>query len=50
MDRSLADLEANVGEYHLFEIDGNPVGCFSLTVFLRGQRRRAGRGVRQRRA
>ena len=33
MDRSLADLEANVGEYHLFEIDGNPVGCFSLTVF-----------------
>ncbi len=33
MDRSLADLEASVGEYHLFEIDGNPVGCFSLTVF-----------------
>ena len=33
MDRSLADLETNVGEYHLFEIDGNPVGCFSLTVF-----------------
>ena len=33
MDRSLADIEANVGEYHLFEIDGNPVGCFSLTVF-----------------
>ncbi|HJO09045.1 MAG TPA: amino-acid N-acetyltransferase [Verrucomicrobiota bacterium] len=33
MDRSLTDLEASVGEYHLFEIDGNPVGCFSLTVF-----------------
>ena len=33
MDRSLAEIEANVGEYHLFEIDGNPVGCFSLTQF-----------------
>ncbi|MCH2608288.1 MAG: amino-acid N-acetyltransferase, partial [Pedosphaera sp.] len=33
MDRSLADIEANIAEYHLFEIDGNPVGCFSLTLY-----------------
>ncbi|MED5381653.1 MAG: GNAT family N-acetyltransferase, partial [Verrucomicrobiota bacterium] len=33
MERSLAELEAGVGEFHLFEIDGNPVDCFSLTVF-----------------
>ena len=33
MDRSLADIEANIADYHLFEIDGNPVGCFSLTLY-----------------
>ncbi|MGB1743935.1 MAG: amino-acid N-acetyltransferase, partial [Limisphaerales bacterium] len=33
MDRSLADIETNIAEYHLFEIDGNPVGCFSLTLY-----------------
>ncbi|MDP6752790.1 MAG: amino-acid N-acetyltransferase [Verrucomicrobiota bacterium] len=33
MERSLTDLEAGVGEFHLFEIDGNPVGCFSLSIF-----------------
>ena len=31
-DRSLSEIEANIGEYHLFEIDGNPVGCFSLSI------------------
>lgn len=32
-DRDLSEIEANINEYHLFEIDGNPVGCFSLTIF-----------------
>ena len=31
-DRNLSEIEANIGEYHLFEIDGNPVGCFSLSI------------------
>ena len=32
-DREISEIEANINEYHLFEIDGNPVGCFSLTIF-----------------
>lgn len=37
VERSRADIEALLGDYHLYEIDGNPVACISLTVFLEEQ-------------